>query len=31
MGRPDAAAATRVKLAQAQQRALGADAQPDPR
>jgi tetratricopeptide (TPR) repeat protein len=31
MGRPDAAAATRAKLAQAQQRALGADAQPDPR
>lgn len=31
MGRPDAAAATRDKLAQAQQRALGADAQPDPR
>ena len=31
MGRPDAAAATRAKLAQAQQHALGADAQPDPR
>jgi tetratricopeptide (TPR) repeat protein len=31
MGRRDAAAATRAKLAQAQQRAFGADAQPDPR
>lgn len=31
MGRPDAAAATRAKLAQAQQHALGADAQPEPR
>jgi tetratricopeptide (TPR) repeat protein len=31
MGRPAAAAATRAKLAQAQQRALGADAQPDAR
>ena len=30
MRRPDAAAATRAKLAQAQQHALGADAQPDP-
>jgi tetratricopeptide (TPR) repeat protein len=30
MGRPDAAAATRVKLALAQQHALGGDAQPDP-
>ena len=28
-GRPDAAAATRAKLVQAQQRASGADAQPD--
>jgi tetratricopeptide (TPR) repeat protein len=31
MGRPDAAAATRARLAQAEQRASGADAQPDPR
>jgi len=31
MRRPDAAAATRAKLAQAQQRALGAEAQPDPK
>jgi len=31
MGRPDAAAATRAKLAQAQQHALGADAQPAPK
>ncbi|HEX4682971.1 MAG TPA: tetratricopeptide repeat protein [Gemmatimonadaceae bacterium] len=31
MGRPDAAAATRAKLAQDQQHALGAEAQTDPR